>query len=75
VWVSLEGLAWRMELSVWNSRLMMGAPPGVPGLARDIIVSLTQHCQTSGEDNSVFIYCNKQAGVKMRWVRYIALHY
>ena len=37
MWVSLEGLAWRTELSVWTSRLMMDAPPGVPGLARDII--------------------------------------
>jgi len=26
-------------------------------------------------ENSVFVYRNKQAGAKTRWVRYIAVHY
>jgi len=26
-------------------------------------------------ENSVFVYCNKQAGAEMQWVRYIAAHY
>ena len=74
MWVSLEGLAWRTELSVWTSRLMMHRLVYRAWHATSL-VSLTQHCQTSGEENSVFVYCNKQAGAKMWWVRYIALHY
>jgi len=26
-------------------------------------------------ENSVFVYCNKQAGAKMWWVRYIVVNY
>jgi len=46
-----------------------------------ISVSCDQHVREYIEpeererENSVFVYRNKQAGAKTRWVRYIAVHY
>jgi len=36
---------------------------------------LAEYIGERGRENSVFVYCNKQVGTGIQWVRYIAVHY